>query len=158
MYAWRSPGTDGLCYLSLVVTSRSRAAAHVFYKKIADAERGGAERCSAMRCDAVSRQERVLEQRDMSLSPPSSNCRRCQPSQPTDPHQPAFALGSPVGVGCWKLDGRRRGYSTVPQKEGREAPMWPRWPRNGDGRGEEQEKGQGRRGLRRTCGHSTTGT
>ena len=101
------------------------------------AERGGAERCSAMRCDAVSRQERFLEQRDMSLSPPSSNCRRCQPSQPTDPYQPAFALGSPVGVGCWKLDGRRRGYSTVPQK-GRQgganvatvAAEW-RWTRGG---------------------------
>ena len=26
------------------------------------------------------------------------NCRRFQPSQSTDPHQPAFALGSPVGV------------------------------------------------------------
>ena len=27
------------------------------------------------------------------------NCRRCQPFQSTDPHQPAFVLGSPGGVG-----------------------------------------------------------
>ena len=33
------------------------------------------------------------------------NCRRCQPSQSTDPHQPAFALGSPDDVGYWRLGG-----------------------------------------------------
>ena len=37
------------------------------------------------------------------------NCRRCQPesqpSQSTDPHQPAFALGSPVGVSIEGLAG-----------------------------------------------------
>ena len=33
------------------------------------------------------------------------NCRQCQPSQSTDPHQPAFALGSPDDVGYWRLGG-----------------------------------------------------
>jgi len=32
------------------------------------------------------------------------NCRRFQPSQSTDPLQPAFALGSPVGVGIEGLE------------------------------------------------------
>ena len=44
------------------------------------------------------------------------NCRRCQPSQSTDPHQPAFALGSPVGVGIGSLAGEVESSCSHPRE------------------------------------------
>jgi len=44
------------------------------------------------------------------------NCRRCQPSQSTDPHQPAFALGSPVGVGIEGLAGEVESSCSHPRE------------------------------------------
>ena len=44
------------------------------------------------------------------------NCRRFQPSQSTDPHQPAFALGSPVGVGIEGLAGEVESSCSHPRE------------------------------------------
>jgi hypothetical protein len=44
------------------------------------------------------------------------NRRRCQPSQSTDPHQPAFALGSPVGVGIEGLAGEVESSCSHPRE------------------------------------------
>ena len=47
------------------------------------------------------------------------NCRRFQPSQSTDPHQPAFkkvALGSPVGVGIEGLAGEVESSCSCPRE------------------------------------------
>ena len=44
------------------------------------------------------------------------NCRRFQPSQSTDPLQPAFALGSPVGVGIEGLAGEVESSCSHPRE------------------------------------------
>ena len=44
------------------------------------------------------------------------NCRRFQPSQSADPHQPAFALGSPVGVGIEGLAGEVESSCSHPRE------------------------------------------
>ena len=44
------------------------------------------------------------------------NCRRFQPSQSTDPPQPAFALGSPVGVGIEGLAGEVESSCSHPRE------------------------------------------
>ena len=44
------------------------------------------------------------------------NCRRFQPSQSTDPNQPAFALGSPVGVGIEGLAGEVESSCSHPRE------------------------------------------
>ena len=44
------------------------------------------------------------------------NCRRFQPSQSTDPHRPAFALGSPVGVGIEGLAGEVESSCSHPRE------------------------------------------
>ena len=44
------------------------------------------------------------------------NCKRFQPSQSTDPLQPAFALGSPVGVGIEGLAGEVESSCSHPRE------------------------------------------
>ena len=44
------------------------------------------------------------------------NCRRFQPSQSTDPHHPAFALGSLVGVGIGGLVGEVESSCSHPRE------------------------------------------